>query len=158
MLDLAWVSTYLSEEIREIINWVDFTDAFSSASLWGLHHDRVADFFCSLAMETYSFSVYIQVSTEYLSTLIWHYEQLVKWHAYLQAILHILDAAKFIHVRRNVDYFLLLVVLCPFYCQAWERRTERILTYKQTSATLGLNLGEFRNHTLFFWIIKDSPS
>lgn len=33
MLDLFRVLTYLSEEIREFIRTVDFTDAFSSAPL-----------------------------------------------------------------------------------------------------------------------------
>lgn len=52
--NLDLVSTYLSEEVWEIIDAVHFTDAFSAASLRGLHHHRVADLLCSLAMETYS--------------------------------------------------------------------------------------------------------
>lgn len=48
----------------------------------------------------------------------WHYELSVRCHAYFKAILYILDAAKLIHVSRNVDDSFLLVALCPFYCQA----------------------------------------
>lgn len=66
-LDL--VSTDLSEEVREIISTVDFTDSFSSTSLWGLHHYWVADLLCSLAMETHSFSAY---SIHNIPKHMWH--------------------------------------------------------------------------------------
>lgn len=49
--------------------------------------------------------------------------------AYFQAILYILYTAKLVHVRRNIDDSLLLVALCPFYCQAWERQTANISAF-----------------------------
>lgn len=63
ILDL--VSPHLSEEVREIISTIDLTDAFSSTSLGGLHHYRVADLLRSLAMETYNFLAYTQMGTGY---------------------------------------------------------------------------------------------
>lgn len=67
-------------------------------------------------METYNILVYMQLLTIYCKFSL-------KQQAYFQAILYILDAAKLIQVRGNIDDFLFLVALSPFYCQTWERQT-----------------------------------
>lgn len=122
ILDL--VSPYLSEEVREIIGTIDLTNTFSSTSLRGLHHYRVADLLRSLAIETYSYIAYMQV---YKVTFIRRYKVSITWHAYFQAIFYILYTAKLIHITRNIDDSLLLVALCPLYCQTWERQTATYL-------------------------------
>lgn len=111
--------TYLSEQVREVISRVDFTDPFSSTTFGGLHHYRVANFLCSLVIER-------DVRKSACNTHFPLYT--IRWIAYFHAMLYILDAAELIQVVRNVDDLLLLVILWPVHCQTWKRRSQNVLS------------------------------